>query len=92
MNDLFETIEEAREERAAIMADSGIANPDQAAAVDLHPYEVRDVVRRFFPDGDAAAGYFVMVEKKRGKAQADKLRDDCRALWKQRQIEMAGQA
>lgn len=92
MNDLFETIEEAREERAAIMAESGVANPEQAAAVDLHLYEVRDVVRRFFPDGDAAAEYLGLVEKKRGKAQADKLRDDCRALWKQRQIEMAGQA
>ena len=60
MSDLFTSHEEAREERAGIMADSGIANPDQAAAVDLHPYEVRDVIRRFFPKGDPTP-YFDLV-------------------------------
>ncbi len=85
MNDLFDNIEEAREERAAIMADSGIANPDQAAAVDLHPYEVRDVILRFFPDGDPTP-YFDKVKEKRGNDAAERLIADCREAWR-REIE-----
>lgn len=85
MNDLFDNIEEAREERAAIMADSGIANPEQAAAVDLHPYEVRDVIRRFFPDGDPTP-YFGMVKENRGEKAAERLIVDCREAWR-REIE-----
>ena len=85
MNDLFASHEEAREERAAIMADSGIANPEQAAAVDLHPYEVRDVIRRFFPDGDPTP-YFDKVKEKRGNDAAERLITDCREAWR-REIE-----
>ena len=81
MNDLFTSHEEAREERAGIMADSGIANPEQAAAVDLHPYEVRDVIRRFFPDGDPTP-YFGMVKAKRGQDAAERLITDCREAWR----------
>jgi len=81
MNDLFDKIEEAREERAAIMADSGIANPDQAAAVDLHKYEVRDVIFRFFPKGDPTP-YFDLVKAKRGQDAAERLITDCREAWK----------
>ncbi len=84
-NDLFTSYEEAREERAAIMADSGISNPDQAAAVDLHPYEVRDVIRRFFPDGDPQP-YFGLVKAKRGNDAAERLIVDCREAWR-REIE-----
>ena len=85
MNDLFDKIEEAREERAGIMADSGISNPEQAAAVDLHPYEVRDVIRRFFPDGDPQP-YFGLVKAKRGNDAAERLIVDCREAWR-REIE-----
>ena len=86
MNDLFDKIEEAREERAAIMADSGIANPDQSASVDLHPYEVRDVIRRFFPDGDPQP-YFGLVKENRGEKAAERLIVDCREAWR-REIEI----
>jgi len=82
MNDLFTSHEEAREERAAIMADSGLT----ATADDLHRCEVSSVIRRCFPDGNKAAEYFALVEKKRGKEPADRLRDDCRVEWK-REIE-----
>lgn len=85
MNDLFTSHEEAREERAGIMADSGIANPEQAAAVDLHPYEVLDVIRRFFPDGDPQP-YFGLVKEKRGNDSAERLIADCREAWR-REIE-----
>ena len=85
MNDLFTIHEEAREERTGIMADSGIANPEQAAAVDLHPYEVRDVIRRFFPDGDPQP-YFAKVKEKRGTVAAERLIVDCREAWR-REIE-----
>lgn len=85
MNDLFTSHEEAREERAGIMADSGIANPEQAAAVDLHPYEVRDVIRRFFPDGDPQP-YFGLVKANRGNDAAERLIADCREAWR-REIE-----
>lgn len=85
MNDLFTSHEEAREERAAIMADSGISNPEQAAAVDLHKYEVRDVIRRFFPDGDPTP-YFGMVKANRGEKAAERLITDCREAWR-REIE-----
>ena len=85
MNDLFTSHEEAREERAGIMADSGIANPEQAAAVDIHPYEVRDVIRRFFPDGDPQP-YFGLVKEKRGNDSAERLIADCREAWR-REIE-----
>ena len=85
MNDLFTSHEEAREERAAIMEDSGISNPEQAAAVDLHPYEVRDVIRRFFPDSDPTPS-FDLVKAKRGQDAAERLIADCREAWR-REIE-----
>ena len=84
-NDLFTSHEEAREERAAIMADSGIANPEQAAAVDLHKYEVRDVIFRFFPKGDPTP-YFDLVKANRGNDAAERLIVDCREAWR-REIE-----
>lgn len=57
------------------------------AADTLHACEVRDIVRRFFPDGHAAAEFMEQVEKKRGHLAAQKLRDDVRAEWKKRQKE-----
>jgi hypothetical protein len=49
-----------------------------------HRCEVAWVIRAFFPDGNAAADYFKAVEKKRNKAAADRLRDDCRTAWAER--------
>ena len=91
-DDLLTSMDEALEERKAIMIESNVPDAIGMAEDDRHRCEVKSVIRRFFPDGQRASEYFALVEKKRGKAQADKLRDDCRALWKQRQIEMAGQA
>ena len=37
-------------------------------------------------------GIMQLVEKKRGHLAAQRLRDDVRAEWKKRRVEMAGQA
>lgn len=58
----------------------------------LHNCEVRSVIRRFFPDGTKASEYFELVEKRRGKDAADKLRSDCRIAWKNHQTDLIGQA
>ena len=86
MNDLFQTLDEHAEERAAIMADSGINDPE-ALRADLHRCEVATVIRWFFPDGAKAKEYFDLVESKRGKLAADLLRADCRIAWANKQKE-----
>jgi len=91
MNDMLLSIQEAAEERAAIMQDSGINDPD-ALRADLHRHEVASVIRRYYPRGEEAAEYLRLVEKKRGKEAADKLRADCRIAWKKRAKEIASQA
>lgn len=53
----------------------------------IHRCEVLDIIARYFPDGEAAAEYMKRCEKNRGKAAADKLRDDVRAEWKKRLAE-----
>jgi len=40
------------------------------------------VMRTMYPDGKRAAEYFNLVEKKRNKEAADKLRKSCREKWK----------
>lgn len=82
-NDLFLSVEESGKEREAIMADSGINDPD-ALRADLHRHEVYSVIRRYYPRGEEAKEYFSLVEKRRGKEAADKLRADCRIAWKKR--------
>lgn len=77
MNDLFDSIKETQDERQAIQMADGITT----TADELHRCEVITVVRRYFPDGDPKP-FFADVEKHRGKVAADKLRNDCRALWK----------
>ena len=91
MTDLFATIEEAADERQAIMEESG--QSAESIAAELFRCEVQSVIRKCYPDGNAAAEYFVMVEAKRGTESADKLRNACRVAWKVRQISdsMAGQ-
>ena len=92
MNDLFATIEESAEERQAIMEEAG--QSAESIAAELFRCEVQSVIRKCYPDGNAAAEYFVMVEAKRGKEATDKLRDSCREAWKAKRIadSMAGQA
>ncbi len=76
MNDLFASIEEAKDERISIQMADGI----ETTSEELHRCEVQSVIRRYFPDGDPKP-FFAEVEKKRGKVVADKLRDDCRTEW-----------
>ena len=92
MNDLFTTIEESADERQAIMEEAG--HPHEAIAAELFRCEVQSVIRKCYPDGNAAAEYFVMVEAKRGKEATDKLRAASREAWKARKIadSMAGQS
>jgi len=49
-----------------------------------HECECRDVVARYYPDGDSINAHFSEVEKKRGKDAADRLREGCRPIWKER--------
>ena len=90
MTDLFASMEESVTEREAIKADDGIPF-DEA---ERHRCEVSWCMRAFYPDGKKAADYFDLVEKKRGKESADKLRQDCRAEWRQWKIadSIVGQA
>lgn len=87
MTDLFESMQEHHAERLANMQESNVSNPVEAAADDLRRCEIAAVMRQCYPDGDKAKEYFELVEKKRGKAAADKLRDDVRAEWKKRLAE-----
>ena len=92
MSDLLASMDEALEERKCIMLESNVPGAIGMAEDDRHRCEVKSVIRRFFPDGQRAAEYFAAVEKKRGKGSADKLRDDCRAAWKQHKIDLMVQA
>ena len=91
-SDLLASMDEAIEERKAIMIESNVHDAIGAAEDDRHRCEVKSVIRRFFPDGQRAAEYFSLVEKKRGKGPADRLRSDCRVAWKQHQTDLMGQA
>lgn len=85
MLDLFESIQEAKDERTAIQMADGI----ETTAEELHRCEVKAVIRQCYPDGEKAKEYFELVESKRGHLAAQKLRDDVRAEWVKRK---AGQA
>ena len=82
MTDLFASMEESVTEREAIKAADGIEFNES----ERHRCEVSWVMRAFYPDGKRAAEYFDLVEKKRGKESADKLRQDCREAWKIRKV------
>ena len=47
-----------------------------------HECEVRDCIKRFYPHGAAMAAHLELVEKRRGKSAADRLREDVRTAWK----------
>jgi hypothetical protein len=81
MSDLFASMEEAAEERIAIQAADAIAIDFET---ERHKCEVSWIIRAFYPRGEAAAEYFKLVEIKRGKEMADKLRADCRVKWAER--------
>ena len=85
MNDLFDSIQEAKDERQAIQMADGITT----TAEELHRCEVLCVVNRYFPKGDPKP-FFSMVEAKRGKTAAGKLTTDCRNEWAKRRDELAG--
>lgn len=88
MNDLFASMQEAVEEREAIKAADGIAFDEEKR----HRCEVSWCMRTFYPRHEEAKEYFALVEKRRGKEMADKLRDSVRDAWKARKLEMEGQA
>lgn len=77
MNDLFASIEEAKEERQAIQMADGITT----TADELHRCEITAVMRQCYPDGEKAKEYFELVEAKRGHLAAQRLRDDVRSAW-----------
>lgn len=79
MNDLFATIEEAKDERQSIQMADGITTTED----ELHRCEVLCIVNRYFPDGDPIP-FFKDVEKHRGKESAEKLKADCRKEWAKR--------
>lgn len=83
MNDLFQSIEEAKEERQAIQMADGITT----TADELHRCEITAVILQCYPDGEKAKEYFELVEKKRGHLAAQRLRDDVRAEWKKQLAE-----
>ena len=90
MNDLFATIEEAKDERQAIQMADGITT----TADDLHRCEVMCIVNRYFPSvytnesakeaGSEIARYCQSTAKHRGQAAADNLLADCRKEWAKR--------
>lgn len=84
MNDLLKSMQEHAAERLSIMQESGVHDAVIHADDDLLRCELKSVMRRFFPDGVAAAEYFKLVEARRGKPAADKLRDASREAWKVR--------
>lgn len=88
MIDLLQSIAEAKEVRQAIQMADGITTTSD----ELHQFEIKAVMRQCYPDGNKAAEYFELVEKKRGHLAAQRLRDDVRAEWKKRRIEETGQA
>lgn len=79
--DLFDTLIEAAEERSAIMHESNCYTPE-AFEADRHQNEVRCLMRWFYPEHPEQMKEFLqMVEQKRGKDAAEKLRNDCRDAW-----------
>ena len=80
--------DEALEERAAVMEfDGGMgrAEAEQRAKDDMHRCEIEWCMRNFYPNGAAMAAHLDLVERKRGKPAAMKLRVDLRKAWKERQ-------
>lgn len=88
MTDLFTSMEEAIEERAAILSTESIAFDEDKR----HRCEVSWIMRAFYPRAEEAKEYFQLVQKHRGQEAADKLRNDCREAWKVRNQEKRGES
>ena len=84
MNDLFASIEVAKDERQAIQMADGIVTTSE----ELHRCEVNTVARRYLYGADLKP-FFADVEKHRGKESADRLRNDTWAKCKAEQSAMA---
>lgn len=82
------SMEEAAEERIAIQAADSLESHED----ERHRCEVSWCIRAFYPSANKAKEYFDLVEKKRGKEAADKLRADCRIAWKKHAEKIASQA
>ena len=83
MNDLFQSIEEAKEDRQAIQIADGITTTIE----ELHRCEVITLARRHLMGNDLKP-FFADVEKHRGKESANKLRIDTWAQCKAEQSAM----
>lgn len=76
--------QELFEDRAGILEfDAGMPREvaEKTALEHMHECEVRDVIKRYYPDGNAAKEYLDLCEKKRGKPAADRLRNEVLAEW-----------
>lgn len=49
-----------------------------------HECEVRDCIKRFYPNGAAMKAHLELVAKRRGQAAADRLRADALTAWAER--------
>lgn len=56
-----------------------------------HECEVRDCIKRFYPDGTRMAAHLDLVERKRGKEAAMRLRVDVRKAWAAVRAERRGE-
>jgi hypothetical protein len=52
-----------------------------------HECEVRDCIKRFFPDGQAMAAHLEKIAKRRGQQAADRLRADALIALQKRRAE-----
>ena len=76
--------QELFDERAGILEfEAGMTreSAEKTTMEHMHECEVRDVIKRFYPDGEAAKAYLDLCDKKRGKVAAYRLRCDVRAAW-----------
>ena len=77
------------EERAAIREfDAGMSREkaEAAAILDVEQYrhacEVRDCIRRYYPNASAMRAFLDDVAKARGVEAMERLRQDCLKAWK----------
>ena len=81
MNDLLTSIEEGDQERAGIIADSGIEVTEDA----LQTSKAIRLVDLFFPKEGKELGHFIdAIERGKGKEYAESLRIYCRKEWSKR--------
>lgn len=69
------------------------SSPEEVALEQArHEAEVRYIVHKYFPNGDQAHAFIHACEERRGKAAADRLRNDVRILWQQMRADRNQQA